>query len=178
MGSDIAWNFGTEIRRLFWSNGGRRRRSFVIYIRNEGVALRRGAGMAVPEWIWDAFGVVWGYILGSKTDIFGNSFEGIRKTVDFRKLARRAGERLVLGDSRRQLERFWGPKIDENNDRISDGSSGPKFGRYFGPKVIHVRVGRSAARPGSRPARPGGRGRRPRRRPWNQKDPTRIYQRI
>ena len=95
MGSDIGWNFGTEIRRIFWSNGGRRRRSFVIYIRNEALALRRGAGLAVPGWIRDAFGVVWGHILGSKTDMFGNMFEGTQKTFDFRKLARRAGERLV-----------------------------------------------------------------------------------
>ena len=81
---------------IFWSNGGRRRRSFVIYERNEALALRRGAGLAVPGWIWDAFGNVWGDILGSKTDLFGNMFQGAQKTLDFRKLARRAGERLVL----------------------------------------------------------------------------------
>ena len=39
---------------------------------------------------------VWGDILGSKTDLFGDMFEGIRKTFGFRKIARRAGERLVL----------------------------------------------------------------------------------
>ena len=46
--------------------------------------------------MWDAFGVVLGDILGSKTDLFGNMFEGTRETCGFRKVAWRAGERLVL----------------------------------------------------------------------------------
>ena len=46
--------------------------------------------------IWVAVGVVWGDILGSKTNLFGNMFETTRKTCGFRKMARRAGERLVL----------------------------------------------------------------------------------
>ena len=96
MGSEFGWNFGTEIRRIFWSNGGRRRRSFVIYERNEALALRRGAGLAVPGWIWDAFGVVWGDIFGSQIDIFDNMFEGTQNIFRFRKIARRPGERLVL----------------------------------------------------------------------------------
>ena len=50
----------------------------------------------VPGWIWDAFGVVWGGILGSEADLFGNMFEGTRKTCGVREIARRAGERLVL----------------------------------------------------------------------------------
>ena len=50
----------------------------------------------VPGWIWDAFRIVWGNILGSKTDLFGHIFEGTRKTCGFRKIARRVGERLVL----------------------------------------------------------------------------------
>ena len=49
-----------------------------------------------PGWIWDAFGVVWEDILGSQTDLFGNMFEGTRKTCGFRKIARSARERLVL----------------------------------------------------------------------------------
>ena len=96
MGSEIGWNFGTEIRRIFWSNGGRRRRSFVIYEGKVARGLSRGAGLAVPGWIWDAFGVVWGDIFGSKIDIFDNIYEGTQDFFRFRKIARRAGERLVL----------------------------------------------------------------------------------
>ena len=47
-----------------------------------------------PEWIWDAFGVVLGGILGSKTYVLGNKFDEFWKTLDFRNIARRAGERL------------------------------------------------------------------------------------
>ncbi len=47
-------------------------------------------------WMLDAFGVVFEDILGSQTDLFGDIFEGTQKTFDFRKLARRAGEKLVL----------------------------------------------------------------------------------
>ena len=64
-------------------------------------------------------------------------------------LSRRPWERLGdLGGASESFERFGGPKIDENGDRISDGSSGPKFGRYFGPKVAHVRVGSAQVRVG------------------------------
>jgi hypothetical protein len=82
MGSEIGWNFGTESRRIFWSKSGPCIISFLY--RSE------------SAWIWDAFGDVRGDIFGSKTDLFGNMFEGTQKTLDFRKLARRAGERLVL----------------------------------------------------------------------------------
>ena len=82
MGSEIGWNFGTGVRRIVWSKSGPRIISFLS--RSE------------SAWIWDAFGVVWGDIFGSKTDIVGDIFEGTQKTFDFRKLARRAGERLVL----------------------------------------------------------------------------------
>ena len=82
MGSEIGWNLGTESRRTFWSKSGPCIISFLS---------RSESG-----WMLDAFGVVWGNIFGSKTHIFGDMFEGTQKTFDFRKLARRAGERLVL----------------------------------------------------------------------------------
>ena len=82
MGSEIGWNFGTEIRRIFWSKSGPCIISFLS--RSE------------TEWIWDDFGVVWGDILVSETYLSGNIFKGTQNTFGFREIARRADERLVL----------------------------------------------------------------------------------
>ena len=49
-----------------------------------------------PGWIWDDSGTVSGGLLGAKINVVGDIFEEFQKTFDFRKIAPRAGERLVL----------------------------------------------------------------------------------
>ena len=87
----------------------------------------------VPGWIWDAFGVVWGDILGSQTDLVGNMFEGTRKTCGFRKNSTACRREARFGGSRGHTWSFGGPKNDVKWGQNSDGISGPKLGGYFGP---------------------------------------------
>ena len=76
----------------------------------------------------DAFGVVLGDILGSKADMLGNIFEGTQKTFDFRKLTRRAGERLGLEVRGGILGALGDLKNDVKWDQKSDRISGPELG--------------------------------------------------